>query len=373
MEKLYSIRFGENHDRKLVEVYAGDITDFPERIDVLTISSFQGNYTPVPGTLIGALYNNCNINIEELSKHPKLDARELCHVWLSEELVARSEGRNSIGRIGDIELLPIPGYRLSEPRDEMAIRCFRAYFRMLELAITAGITVKTLALPLVGTGNQGLDMESLAAPLISECIAFLRRNNQAKRIIFVDKSYKKAQKMAEALENSYTLAHAESSDYRQIRLERARVRTIIKSNSNISKQFSKNEDRRVFISYSEEDTSILNVLDRVLEAKNYHSWYAPRDVTPGATFGGEICQAISTSMYFFVLLSNNSIKSYHVLNEVSYAFDLIDEGLQIVPVHIGGFHVLPPSLKYYLNSVQQYEIDRGINVYETIKAIVDKM
>lgn len=83
-----------------------------------------------------------------------------------------------------------------------------------------------------------------------------------------------------------------------------------------------------------------------LEQKGIKVWYAPRD-THGP-YAEAIVDAIDRAKYFIVILSQNSISSEHVLNEVDLAFQNISQGIKIKPLRIDNA-LFTASFKYYLS------------------------
>ena len=75
----------------------------------------------------------------------------------------------------------------------------------------------------------------------------------------------------------------------------------------------------VFISYSHKDKAIANAIVAGLENEGIRCWIAPRDVTPGDTWGEAIVNAISGSKIMVMILSDNSNQSRQVLREVERA------------------------------------------------------
>ena len=54
-------------DRTL-EVFCGDLFSLGLQADLLVVSAFEGNYDPVPKTLIGHLFEVCQLNVGHLPK-----------------------------------------------------------------------------------------------------------------------------------------------------------------------------------------------------------------------------------------------------------------------------------------------------------------
>src|SRR5260370_12341364 len=70
-----------------VELYQGDLTDLgdDQAVDVLVVSAFPNDYSPVPGTLIAALEAK-GISVAELARRKAFDLRHAFSCWLSAEI-----------------------------------------------------------------------------------------------------------------------------------------------------------------------------------------------------------------------------------------------------------------------------------------------
>ena len=84
-----SYEFTTPYGEKCFELHQGNILDFDEKIDVLIISAFSGDYIPVPGTLVGALLRQSKIDVSVLARSPFIDMREEKGVWVSRKLKNR--------------------------------------------------------------------------------------------------------------------------------------------------------------------------------------------------------------------------------------------------------------------------------------------
>ena len=218
MSKLHSVQITLNNTKKEISVFCDDVTTFNEPIDVLTTSAFVGDYSPIPGTIFNALFSK-GINVQDISKTPAFDLRTPCNIWLSQEL---SRNACQTGRIGCIELI---GHHLlnlnSNEAEQAMINSIRAYFRMLDIASLYNVKINTIALPLLGTGSQSLPNQMLLTPLINECLTFLKRNDEIKKIYFIQRNPMKAELIANALKNSFRFINnqdAETKDQKKKRL-----------------------------------------------------------------------------------------------------------------------------------------------------------
>lgn len=87
----------------------------------------------------------------------------------------------------------------------------------------------------------------------------------------------------------------------------------------------------VFVSYSHKDKPAADAVVAGLEQKGVRCWVAPRDVTPGTSWGDAIIGAIETAKIMVVILSANSNQSRQVVREVERA---VANGVIIIPFRI---------------------------------------
>ena len=324
MKPMYTTTVSTGYGAKEISVYCCDVLDFDEEIQILTTSAFRNSYEPTPRSLFGALYG-IGISVMDLAARPALDLRDMCHVWLSEDTQAP---RTHIRRIGCIEMTPLGYYRQSEDTGTRSmLNSIRAYFQMLDIAATYGIPMDTVALPLLGSGDQEIEASLVMIPIITECIAFLKRNADVKRVCFIERSLWKARLIMQALQSSYA-ASMENEFAKQP-----------KTPTQMDKAFA-------FISYSSPDKNIADNLCAKLEREGIRVWYAPRDVR--GPYAGAIAEAITQVTHFIVILSRNSLHSEHVLNEIDLAFKGLPDRIKFKPLRIDDA-MFTPSFDYYLS------------------------
>ncbi|HAH65240.1 MAG TPA: toll/interleukin-1 receptor domain-containing protein, partial [Rhizobiales bacterium] len=75
-------------------------------------------------------------------------------------------------------------------------------------------------------------------------------------------------------------------------------------------------DFDVFISYSSKDKPIADAVCAGLEANGLRCWIAPRDILPGADWGGAIIDAITGSKVMVLIFSGNANSSPQIKREV---------------------------------------------------------
>lgn len=319
MKPLHETCISTAHGDKKIAVYCCNVLDFDEEIDILTTSAFRGSYARTPGTVFAAL-GRAGISVWELSMDPVIDLRQLCNVWLSSKIASSNVG---IHRIGCIEMA-IHAWE----GEQMMLNSIKAYFQMLDIAATYDIKMDTVALPLLGAGNQQISASLTMIPILNECVAFLRRNSAVKRICFIEINLQKALLIAESVRNSYMIAQ-ENANASQLGATRQAAPKAL-----------------AFISYASPDKNIADNLCAKLEEKGIKAWYAPRDVV--GPYAEAITNAIGKATHFIVILSQNSMQSQHVLNEIDLAFQSLPDKIKFKPLRIDE-SLFTPSFKYYLS------------------------
>ena len=86
-----------------------------------------------------------------------------------------------------------------------------------------------------------------------------------------------------------------------------------------------------FFSYSRSDQDFAFKLADDLRKNNIDIWFDQYDIPSGALWDVEIENALSKCDTFIVIISNHSVKSKNVLDEISYA---IEENKKVIPIKI---------------------------------------
>jgi len=103
----------------------------------------------------------------------------------------------------------------------------------------------------------------------------------------------------------------------------------------------------VFLSYANADKTMADMVCATLEQEGIRCWMAPRDVRPGADWGGSIVAAIRASRAMVLVFSDHANASRHIPRELERA---VDAEIPIIPFRIEN---VPPrgSLEYNLASL----------------------
>ena len=78
-------------------------------------------------------------------------------------------------------------------------------------------------------------------------------------------------------------------------------------------------DTRIFISYSHKDRETCSKIDALLEKQEGFSVWYDKGLVPGEVYRRKIAEVIRNAGYFIILLSESSVNSDWVLDEVEYA------------------------------------------------------
>lgn len=85
----------------------------------------------------------------------------------------------------------------------------------------------------------------------------------------------------------------------------------------------------IFFSYSRDDSSFVLQLAKDLRGAGATIWLDTLDIQPGTHWDSSIEKALKESSTLLVILSNTSVKSNNVMDEVSYA---LEENKKVVPI-----------------------------------------
>lgn len=346
MNEIERISINTVYGTKTISVLSGDIAELDRELDVMTVSAFKGSYYPSFGTMIYAL-NKKGVSVQKLSEKPKIDLRAVCNTWLSEPV---SASELPIRRIGCVDMLPLRLVTKYGGPETDVLASVRSYFCMLDIASLSGVELKTLGMPILGSGHQGISDAFISKPIINECLSFLQRNESIREICVIEYNAQKAENFARTLRESYS---------------------ILQNNMDTEKQQEASVERPLaFISYASGDRNVADNLCAKLEASGIRVWYAPRNVDR-PVYATAIVEAIARCSHFIVILSQNSLGSEHVLNEIDLAFQELKRGIRFYPMKLDD-RELGPSFKYYLS--RQHWMDATLPPLEArLEEFVDKI
>ncbi|HEX8164685.1 MAG TPA: TIR domain-containing protein [Beijerinckiaceae bacterium] len=163
MELLETWTVERSDGSHAIELLLGDLTQIPPEhaIDVLVVSAFPNDYIPTRSSLIGAL-DRAGLSVRALARNKQADLREQYSCWLSKPVPESFPFR----RVLCIE----SGWRGTPP--EIADDLFRALAPCCLISELPSISV---AMPLIGTGDQGWDPEQMLRPILAAAVSWMER------------------------------------------------------------------------------------------------------------------------------------------------------------------------------------------------------
>ncbi len=129
-------------------------------------------------------------------------------------------------------------------------------------------------------------------------------------------------------------------------------------------QCSPGED--VFISYSTAQEDEAFKLGRKLHENGIRFWLAPKFIQHGGDFLEQIELALRQATIVLVLVSDESLKSPWVINEITYA---VSNEIKIIPVFLGKIS-MPPGKGILFPSTQRIDADQVLTD-ETLQHVID--
>lgn len=145
MSLVNVVEFATPSGNKSVELHHLDLIDLEQSVDALIISAFPNDYRPTSHSLIGALAAGLDVSVADLAEQPLLDYRGELGCWVSKKLVG----------------LPFSYIVCTEGfsnvfSEKAANEGFKNLFAFLAMLPYHNLELTSIALPVLGTGDQGL-------------------------------------------------------------------------------------------------------------------------------------------------------------------------------------------------------------------------
>jgi hypothetical protein len=156
MRLIKTIEVTSGGTSRRIELLLGDLTEMPPEhaVDVLVVSAFPGDYRPYPGTLVAAL-DAKNVFLDSLLENAEADLRKDFGCWLSRPIAKRPRG---------LEFSRVLGFEplLRGSPSEVVSDIFRA----LAPFVHASPSIRSVAMPIVAAGQQGVPISSMLPALM---------------------------------------------------------------------------------------------------------------------------------------------------------------------------------------------------------------
>ncbi|MFM7675814.1 MAG: hypothetical protein ACKO5F_09580 [Synechococcus sp.] len=136
-----------------VELQVGDLPELGLAVDLLVVSAFEGDYEPVTGTLLGRLQEAYGLHLGEIE--PALDLRNSpLKAWVSQPLV----WSGAPGALSRFQRIVVIEGSIDWHEDQLLPWSpFNRLFSILALLPLRRIPCRTVATPLLGSGDQGIE------------------------------------------------------------------------------------------------------------------------------------------------------------------------------------------------------------------------
>jgi O-acetyl-ADP-ribose deacetylase (regulator of RNase III) len=162
-----------------IELYEGDILGLEAPVDILVASAAVRYYEPQRGTLFHSLLERLGIDVRVEAQNPRIDLRDPLSVWLSQPLRG--------GPFGALACVELHEYRREPKPDAKRLEtALRNLFGLLSMAGALGFPARTVAMPVLGSGDQGLPVEIVLPILVRLTEQALRENASLQRVQFVE-------------------------------------------------------------------------------------------------------------------------------------------------------------------------------------------
>ena len=295
---------------KQIDILCGPYEMLGISTDMLVVSAFRNDYYPLPGTMVGMLSTNYGVSVQELSQDPSIDLKDL-GVWVSREVA------------GDVPFRRLACVEIVGNADTPAEITENLFFSIKRCA-GRGIDVRTIAMSLIGTGNQAIESSHIAAPLLTECVNALETIDRLERIVFFERDPQKYALLVDS------------------------VRKVLPAIT----------DKSVFISYSHRDRVIADIVSEVFEENGIKTWIDHKKMR-NPNYAAEIIEAMRDSYAYLILISKSSLASADVYRELRNAALLQDKGsLEIYQMLLEavGPDEYPSEFSYYLTGLDWCDI-----------------
>lgn len=162
---------------KEFELFQGDITDLPFDVDLLCLSAFKDTYLPTESSIIGQFYTK-GIDVLKISETPSVDFRDSLGIWVSTEFE-----KQFFHKMICVEIIG---------SNHSFISAVRNLFAVISALEIQGHKNTSIALPMIGAGEQSIDTELVISSLLEFSLDFLKYSRYLNKIYFVVNNPEKA-------------------------------------------------------------------------------------------------------------------------------------------------------------------------------------
>jgi len=313
------------HD-KFIEILQVDLTDMThlDKVDVLVVSAFPGDYTPTPTSLIGSLHAR-GVSVGKLAERKQYDLRRDFSCWLSEP-IPESTGMG-FHRILCFEPPP-DGLSPPETRIDNIFRALAPFIGLAENPITS------VAMPIVTAGDMGIPINRVAEPLIRAAIHWMKTSPL----------------------HRVRIATRGDAQAGELLKEAKRVKeSLLGEQTGAAKTFD------IFLSYSRQDSDIADLVVTALRNCNpqIRVFQDVSSLNPGIDYRVQLDRAVRASKRFVPLFTEDYLRSKSCQDEFNAAWSIRErhDPHLLFPIFVRGDRPSDPRMAYV-----QYEDCRDSDV-----------
>ena len=296
MNVIFTKTFAVSDRQKEIKIVNDDLENIEGEYDILVCSAYKNDYIPTKRSVIGKLHQ-MGIRVKKLAKEPELDCRNY-GVW-----IAKTE-HERFKRICCVELLE---YSQRFEKDLAVDTVLKSTFSTLKYAVEQasimGLPVKKIILPILGAGQQRIELSYIIPPLV----------NQVKAIL--------------------NLYDVEEITFFEVDENRANL-----LKKYLFEALNSNKGTDVFISYSSKQSESAYEIAELLRQNGISFWMAPESIPPSADYLDEIPSALTNTKILLLLLTPESETSAWVSKEVATA---IGSNKRVIPCQIFDYELSP--------------------------------
>jgi TIR domain len=176
MNLLSEINIPRAQGGTVIQLLQGDLSAIPaeQATDILVMSAFPGNYTPLQGSLICALEDK-GLSVKAMALEKEVDLLKQLHCWLSKPLSVADQQKFNFKHILCFE----PGNKIKEPEEVVGdiFRCINTF--------AFDEDKNDLAMPIIATGYQKIPLQKIVPALLDACFFWLKNGLPIKSIKLV--------------------------------------------------------------------------------------------------------------------------------------------------------------------------------------------
>jgi TIR domain len=198
MQLLSEIIIERYPGKSVVQLLQGDLTAIPKEhsSDILVISAFPNDYTPLPGSLMHALYQK-GINVADMAKEKSVNLVPTLGCWLSKPLSAAQWQQFNFKQILCFE----PDHKTGSPETAVGniFRCINNF--------VFDDDNNVIAMPVLASGKQKIPMEKMLPAMLDACTFWLESGiplDYIKLVVHSDEQARTAIPIFDQVKLSYT-------------------------------------------------------------------------------------------------------------------------------------------------------------------------